>query len=112
MLAPDAEAPVVTETTVRPDLLQPLKVVTDLRVHSVGKDLRVLAIDDILLPVEEPSWNFILCRILNDCNNSLQLVRVKVTSTEKELLALAEHGFSISHRLVRSTSAFLQTMLA
>jgi hypothetical protein len=54
VLATDTETPVVTETAMRPDLLQALKILTELRVDTVGKDLRVLAIDDIALTVEEP----------------------------------------------------------
>jgi hypothetical protein len=54
VLATDAEAPVVAETTVGTDLLQALKIVTELGVNAVGEDLTVLAIDDVALPVEEP----------------------------------------------------------
>jgi hypothetical protein len=54
VLAADAEAPVVTETTVGTDLLQALQVLTELGVDTVGKDLRGLAIDNVALTVEEP----------------------------------------------------------
>lgn len=54
VLTTHTEAPVVTETTVRPDLLQALEVFTELRVDAVGKDLRVLAIDNVALTVKEP----------------------------------------------------------
>jgi hypothetical protein len=54
VLATDTQAPVVTQTTVGTDLLQALEIFTELRVDTVGQDLRVLAIDDIALPVEEP----------------------------------------------------------
>jgi hypothetical protein len=54
VLTTDTETPVVTETTVGPDLLQALEVITELGVDVVGENLRVLAIDDIALPVEEP----------------------------------------------------------
>lgn len=54
MLTADTEAPVVTETTVGTDLLEALKIVTELGVNTVGEDLGVLAVDDIALPVEEP----------------------------------------------------------
>ena len=54
VLATDAEAPVVAETTVGPDLLQALEVITELGVDTVGEDLRVLAVDNVALPVEEP----------------------------------------------------------
>ena len=54
VLAADTQAPVVSETAVGADLLQALQVVTQLRVDAVRQDLRVLAIGDIALSVEEP----------------------------------------------------------
>jgi hypothetical protein len=54
VLTTDTETPVVTQTTVSADLLQALKVLTELGVDTVGKDLRILAIDDIALTVKEP----------------------------------------------------------
>ena len=113
MLAPDTEAPEVTETTVRTDLLQPLEIVTELRVNGVGKDLAVLAINDIPLPVKEPGGDLELCGVLDDSDETFQLVRVEFTSTgihtESTVRPLLQRT---THRLLRSTSAFLQTMLA
>ena len=54
MLTTDTEAPVVTETTVSADLLQALEIITELGVNTVGENLRVLAINDIALTIEEP----------------------------------------------------------
>ena len=59
MLTTHTEAPVVTETAVSTDLLQALKVVTELGVDTVGKGLAVLAIDNIALPVEEPAGDLV-----------------------------------------------------
>lgn len=84
MLATDAESPEVTETTVSTDLLQSLEIVTEFRVNTVGEDLVVFAIDDILLSVEEPCGDFELGGVLDDSDNSLQLVGVEVTSTRKK----------------------------
>lgn len=64
VLATDAEAPVVPETTVSPDLLQPLEVVAELGVDAVGEGLAVLAVDDVLLPVKEPGGDLVLRRVL------------------------------------------------
>ena len=83
MLAPDTEAPEVTETTVRTDLLQPLEIITELRVNAVGKNLRVLAIDDVPLPVQEPCGDLELRGVLDDGNETLELVRVKLASAGK-----------------------------
>lgn len=54
----------MSETTVGPNLLQPLEVVAELGVDTVGEDLSVLAVDDVLLPVEEPSGDLVLGRVL------------------------------------------------
>ena len=80
MLAPDTEAPEVTKTTVRTDLLQPLKIVTELRVDTVGENLRVLAVDDVALPVQEPDGDLELRWVLDDGDDALELVRVELTS--------------------------------
>jgi len=56
VLAADTEAPVVTETAVSADLLQALQVLAELGVDTVGEDLRVLAVDNVALTVEEPLW--------------------------------------------------------
>ena len=68
------------ETPMCPDLLEPLEVITDLRVHSIGEDLRVLAIDNVSLPVQEPCRDLKLSWVLKDGNDTLELVRVELTS--------------------------------
>lgn len=74
----------VTDTPVCSDLLEALNVLTELRVDVVGQDLVVLAVDDVLLPVEEPGGDLELGRVLEDLDNSLELVRVELTSTVDE----------------------------
>lgn len=76
VLTPDAETPEVTETTVGTDLLQALKVITELRVDTVGQDLGVLAVDDVPLPVQEPRGDLELSGVLDDGNETLELIRV------------------------------------
>lgn len=66
--------PEVPETTVSPDLLQPLQIFSQLIIQAVGKDLAVFAILHILLPVEEPVWDFVLARILHDGHHTLDLL--------------------------------------
>ena len=80
MLTPDTETPEVTETTVSTNLLQPLQVVTELRVDTVGQDLRVLAIDDVPLPVQEPRGDLELRGVLDDGDNTLELIGVQLAS--------------------------------
>lgn len=85
MLAPDTETPEVTQTTVGTDLLQALKVITELRVNTVGQDLRVLAVDDVPLPVQEPRGDLELSRVLDDGNETLELIRVQLAGAESSL---------------------------
>lgn len=82
MLPTDTDAPNVTETTVRADLLQALEVVAELRVHAVGQDLAMLPVHDVLLPVQEPRGDLELRRVLHDRHYPLQLVRVQVARAE------------------------------
>ena len=72
----------MTETTVRTDLLQPLKIVTELRVDTVGENLRVLAVDDVPLPVQEPRRDLELRGVLDDGDETFELIRVKLASAE------------------------------
>lgn len=136
MLAANAEAPVVTETTVSADLLEALEIVTELGVDTVGEDLRVLAVDNVALSVEEPGGDLVLGGVLDDGDDTLKLFRGELTSTVIDMSVSL--GFSLilcpvpglwghrarvcsarprmenrdkAYRLFRSTSAFLQTRL-
>ena len=80
MLTTDTETPVVSETTVGADLLEALEILTELGVDTVGKNVRVLAIDDIALSVDEPRGNLVLGRVLEDGDNSLELFGGELTS--------------------------------
>jgi hypothetical protein len=111
VLTTDAEAPVVTETTVSADLLEALEVLAELGVDAVGEDLGVLAVDDVALPVEEPGGDLV-CRALEEgavrggwfnvhCRGFWMMVTMRSSSSEVRSPA----------RLLRSTSAFLQTKL-
>lgn len=74
----------MSETTVRPDLLEALKIVTHLRVNGVGQDLRVLSVDDVLLPVQEPGGDLELGRVLHDGDDAFKFIRVEVTSAGRD----------------------------
>jgi hypothetical protein len=69
----------VAETTVGADLLQALEIITELGVDAVGQDLRVLAVDNVALSVEEPGGDLVLGRVLDDGDNSLKLFGGKFT---------------------------------
>ena len=79
VLTPDAQAPVVPQTTVGADLLQPLQVLAQLAVDAIGQDLRVLAVDDVALPVEEPGRDLVLGRVLDDRDDALEFFRRELT---------------------------------
>lgn len=81
VLTTDTQAEVVTDTTVGLDLLQALKVITQLRVDVVRQELAALAVNNVALPVEEPRGDLELSRVLQDGDNALQLVRVELTGT-------------------------------
>lgn len=57
-----------------PDLLQPLKVISQLLVDGLGRDLGSLAGLPIFLPVEEPVGDLELTRVLDDGHELLDLV--------------------------------------
>lgn len=113
VLTTDAKAPVVTKTTVSADLLQALEVVTELGVDAVGQDLLVLAGDDVALSVEEPGWDLVLGWVLDDGDDALEFFGGKLAGAARNvsgLVALADVCGEM-YRLLRSTSAFLQTKL-
>lgn len=62
-----------------PDLLEPLNVLTQLGVDLVGGDLHVVAVLEVLLPVEEPVGHLEGLGVLHDGDDLLQLVLVQLT---------------------------------
>ena len=72
MLTPHPQAPVMPQTPMRTDLLQALQILTQLAVHSVGQYLRVLAVYDIALSVEEPGGNLVLSGVLDDGDDAFE----------------------------------------
>lgn len=128
VLTTDTETPVVSETAVGTDLLEALKIITELGVDTVGQDVRVLAVNNVALSVEEPGGDLVLCGVLDDRHNTLELFGGELTSTavkyslvfQNSSYSTSFHGFCqkklvlmgvFSYRLFRSTSAFLQTKL-
>lgn len=99
MLTTYANAEVVSDTTMVADALQAFNVITELAVYGVGEDLakppcrgqylhlpqekrgvnahmRILAIDNVLLSVEEPCRDLELGRVLENGDDSFELIRV------------------------------------
>lgn len=73
MLATHTQAPVVTQTTVGTNLLQSFQILTQFGVDVGGGQLRVLAIDDVLLSVQEPIGDLVLARVRDDGDDLLNL---------------------------------------
>lgn len=121
VLTTDTETPVVAETTVSADLLEALEILTELGVDTVGQNLRVLAVDNVALPVEEPGGDLVLRGVLDDGDDTLELFGGELTGAVEFVLApLLRFPYLLSislsaqvlpYRLFRSTSAFLQTRL-
>ena len=74
VLSPHSVAPVVADTSVRSDLLQPLNVVSDGADQHVDDALGGLARGVILLPVNEPIWHFELLGVVDDRHQLLDLL--------------------------------------
>lgn len=81
MLTSDPQTPIMPQTSMGPDLLQSLQILTQFAIDTVGKDLTIFAINDITLTIEEPRRNFILGWILNDGHDSLQFFGCEFTGT-------------------------------
>lgn len=56
----------------RTDLLKPLQVISQLAIHTVCQNLRVLAIHDIALSVEEPRRDLVLRGVLDDGDDAFE----------------------------------------
>ena len=72
VLTTDTQTPVVTQTTVRADLLQALEILTQLAVDDVGDQLRALAVGEVALSVQEPRRDLVLRGVLDDGHDPLE----------------------------------------
>merc|ERR1719464_48513 len=79
VLTSNTETPVVTEPTVSSDLLEALKILTELVVEDVGHDLGGLAVLDVALPVQEPVGNLVLTGVLDDGDQPLDLLLAQLS---------------------------------
>ena len=66
MLSSGSEAPVVSQTSMSPNLLQTLQILSQLVVQDVSHHLVGFAILMIPLSVKEPIRNLVLTRVLRD----------------------------------------------
>ena len=69
------------QTSMTPNLLEPLEVVPQFLVDLVRQDVRVFTVDHVFLPVQEPGGDLELGGVLHDGYDSLELVRVEFSGT-------------------------------
>jgi len=81
VLSTHTNTQVMTDTTVSPDLLQTLKVISELDIQSVRRELCSLSISDIFLSVEEPVGDLELTRVRENGNHLLNVFCSKFTSS-------------------------------
>lgn len=70
----------MTQTAMRANLLQALQIVTELGIQVGGSQLRVFAINNVLLSVKEPVGHFVLQWVRDDGYNLVNLSKRKNVS--------------------------------
>merc|ERR1712221_33108 len=81
VLSTNSETPIMSKSTMSFDLLQPLQIFTKLVLQTIGQDLRVLSIFDILRSVEIVIWDLVLSRVLHDGDQSFNFFIRQFTSS-------------------------------
>ena len=79
VLSADGDAPCVAETTVVAHLLQSLEVIPPRLVETITVDLLVLAILEVLLPIQKPLGDLELKGVLDDGDETLDLIGSELT---------------------------------
>jgi hypothetical protein len=74
VLTSDPDSPVMTETSVSTNLFQSFNILTQLVIKTVGNDLRVLSVHNILLSIQKPIWNLVLTRVLHNSDDTFQFI--------------------------------------
>ena len=77
----NADAPEVTQTSVRADLLQSLHIVTQRSVERIRKHVRVFAGRKVFASIEEPDGHFELTRIRHHGHDAINFFRRQFTGT-------------------------------
>jgi hypothetical protein len=81
VLATHTHIPPVTQTTVRPNLLHALQVVTHLSRNVLRKGLRIFTRLKVLLSIQEPEGDFELPGVLNDSHELLDFIGGQLTGS-------------------------------
>ena len=82
MLTTNLDTPVMTNTSVISHSLESFEIIAEFRVDGVGENLRVLAVGDVLLSVQEPCRDLELCGVLEDGDDSLEFIGVELAGAE------------------------------
>lgn len=61
--------------------LESFKIFTEFAIELIGKQLTVFTIYKITLSVQEPCWNLVLCWVLQDCDDSFELIGIEFTGS-------------------------------
>lgn len=97
VLTTDTESPVVAHTTVSMDTLQSFQIFTQLRVDVGRRQLHVLAIDDILLSVQEPVRDLVVTGVRDDGDDLLNLLVGALTGALERIdIGLLQHNMGIT----------------
>ena len=80
VLSTHTKAPVVTQTTVIPDLLEPLEIIPELHVQGIGNNLGIFTIFVVFLSVEKPVRNLELAGICHNVHQVLNLLSRQLSS--------------------------------
>jgi hypothetical protein len=86
VLTTNTDAPVVAETTMGADLLEALKILTELCSKVVGEGLHVLTSLPLALPVQEPLRDLELLWTLNNRYELFNLVLGELATPAREKL--------------------------
>jgi len=82
VLASNLESPLVSETSVAPDLEESLDVFSELGFEDVGGDLQVLSLLVVSLSVEEPSGDTVALGIGNKVSDGIALSLGELSCSE------------------------------
>jgi hypothetical protein len=80
----------MSNTSMGTNLLQSFQIFSKLIIEGVCEELRVLSVDNIFLSIEEPLWNLVLGRILEDGDNTFELFSGKFSGTRVRIELLRE----------------------
>ena len=102
VLSSDTESPVVSESTVKTDLLHSFEILTELVVDGGGEELSSLSVLDVLLSVKEPVWDLVLGWVLHDGDDLVEVFLSKLSGALVHVnvgLAAADEGETATNSL-------------